>query len=331
MPPSPSPPLNNPAILVAYATSTGTTREIAERIASTLQTTTSWRVDCKPVNEIRSLHKELHCRSGSASKSQPVQPPAPAAIPNGTGTGTGTPPVEDHTIHANPLSALISNEPTPPEPEPEPVEYRAIVIGSSIHAGRWLSSGRGFIHRNRDFFAGRCCNPSTAPQKPAKGKSGWATLWGMSIAQAAAEQQHSQPNPNPNPEPEPETEEVPLVRIIPKIYAFSVGMPPTPTALHSEEKTVEAALRKSLGKLPSPGATAHGVEEDEILQRHVLFRGMWSPKQLEMLAPRFVTKVLRWCIPKDSEFMREDDERDWKVIEGWAVKVGKDIMGEAAA
>lgn len=226
----------------------------------------------------------------------------------------------------NPLSALISNEPVP-EPEEQEVQYKAIVIGSSIHAGKWLNSGRTFIHHNRDFFAGKCSTPSAAAaaaKKPAKAKGGWATLWGISAAQAA-EQQPAQPEPEHPEEPAPEEVKPPVV--IPKVYAFSVGMPGNDDALTSEEKSVEAALRKELGKLPSPGANAHGVEEDEILQRHVLFRGMWSPRQMEILAPRIVTRVLKWCIPKDSKFMKEDDERDWKGIEAWAVGVGKEIMG----
>ena len=96
-------------------------------------------------------------------------------------------------------------------------------------------------------------------------------------------------------------------------------MPGTDDALLSEQKSVEAALRKSLGR-------REGGEE-EVLQSHVLFRGQWSPQQLNILAP-FVSRVIKWVVPKDSSFMKVDDERNWEGIERWARKIGEECRGD---
>lgn len=96
-------------------------------------------------------------------------------------------------------------------------------------------------------------------------------------------------------------------------------MPGNDDALLSEQKSVEAALRKSLGH-------KEGGEE-EVLRNHVLFRGQWSPQQLDVLAP-FISKVIKWVVPKNSKFMETDDERDWVGIEKWAKKIGEEVKGE---
>ncbi|KAM7205004.1 hypothetical protein V8F33_001245 [Rhypophila sp. PSN 637] len=290
------PPPLNPAILVAYATSTGTTREIAERIASTLEKTTSWRVDCKSVSDLPPLHKQFHVPKSPSAEPAAPEPTTPAAEG------------EDHTIHANPLWPVITN------PEPE-IEYKAVVIGSSIHAGQWIHSGRNFVAQNKDFFGGRCCAP---PAHCNKG-GGWIKSLAHHHEESPPTQENKQQQQSPS---------------LPKVFAFSVGMPgPSQEALTSEQASVEAYLRKALGKRPIYHPLVVGEkekEEEEVLERHVLFRGMWSPRQIEILAPRIVTKVLRWCIPKDSTFMKEEDERDWEGIERWALGVGKEVLGAEA-
>ncbi|KAK4214537.1 hypothetical protein QBC37DRAFT_148575 [Rhypophila decipiens] len=289
------PPPLNPAILVAYATSTGTTREIAERIASTLEKTTSWRVDCKSVSDLPSLHKQFHIPKTPVA-TPPAEPATPALRPAAEGE-------EDHTIHANPLSAVITN---PPEPQ---VEYKAVVIGSAIHTGQWIHSGRNFVAQNKDFLGGRCCAP--AHHHATKGGG---------LINSLAHHHHEESPPAENKQQQQQQSQVFLP---PKVFAFSVGMPgPAQDALNSEQASVETYLRKALGKRPIYPLVDGGEkekEEEEVLERHVLFRGMWSPRQIEILAPRIVTKVLKWCIPKDSKFMKEDDERDWEGIERWVL------------
>lgn len=293
----------NPAILVAYATSTGTTREIAERIAATLKETTApanWRVDCKPVSDISSLHKALHRQP--TPPSTPAPTPAPAETPNGT-----TPhPIE----HPNPLSALI-----PEDPEPQPADYKAVIIGSSIHAGQWIGSGRRFLSSNHEFFSGKCCTSAAGGQTGGEKRKSWFAWAGPGIRQQ-----------EPVPAAAPKREEIDL----PKIYAFSVGMPGNDDRLMSEQQSVEAALRKTLGRRrvtkTGEGGGETKEEEVEVLERHILFRGQWSFQQLEVLAPR-VARMLRWCMPADSKIMKADDERDWKGIEKWAREVGQEVMG----
>ncbi|KAM7221384.1 hypothetical protein V8F06_003159 [Rhypophila decipiens] len=310
------PPPLNPAILVAYATSTGTTREIAERIASTLEKTTSWRVDCKSVSDLPSLHKQFHVpKTPVATPPPPAVEPATTPAPTRPAAAEGE---EDHTIHANPLSAVITN---PPEPQ---VEYKAVVIGSAIHTGQWIHSGRNFVAQNKDFFGRRCCAPPAA--HCTKGGGGW-------INSLAHHHHHEEESP-PFPPTENKQQQQSQVFLPPKVFAFSVGMPgPSQDALTSEQASVEAYLRKALGKRPIYPLVVgeEEKEEEEVLERHVLFRGMWSPRQIEILAPRIVTKVLKWCIPKDSKFMKEDDERDWEGIERWALGVGKEVLGAEAA
>jgi menaquinone-dependent protoporphyrinogen oxidase len=40
----------------------------------------------------------------------------------------------------------------PPDTLPQ---YNAVIIGSAIHAGNWLSPARKFIHKEQQFLAGR--------------------------------------------------------------------------------------------------------------------------------------------------------------------------------
>ncbi|KAI5463923.1 flavodoxin-like protein [Mariannaea sp. PMI_226] len=82
------------AILVSYATSHGSTREIAERIAQCLsQQLAPVQVDCTPATAAPFL-------SSSAGK-----------------------------------------------------KYKAVVIGSAIHAGRWLGPGRRFLKQNGPYLS----------------------------------------------------------------------------------------------------------------------------------------------------------------------------------
>lgn len=302
--PSPS-----PAILVAYATSTGTTREIAERIASTLQTTTSWHVDCKPVSEITSLHQQLH---RLPSPSSPAPTPAEETANNNT-----THPA----VNINPLSALI-----PPESElQKPVEYKAVIIGSSIHSGRWIGPGRNFVAQNAAFFAGRCCSTTDVGAKKLSSPSrcSWCPFRGR---------RHHEQEPPAEPGPEQTQQQEQQVTTErsppppPKVYAFSVGMPGNDEALASEQKTVEAALRKALGKKK----VRLEEEGEEVLQNHILFRGKWSLEQLDMLAPPFIARMIKWCIPANSPWRKGDDKGDWDGIEKWAAQVGNEIVAAAA-
>lgn len=100
-------------------------------------------------------------------------------------------------------------------------------------------------------------------------------------------------------------------------------MPGTEDALLSEQKSVEAALRKSLG-------LREGLGEEEVLHSHILFRGQWSPRQLDILAP-FISRVIKWVVPAESKFMKVDDERDWEGIERWAKKVGEEVVSGTGA
>jgi len=96
-------------------------------------------------------------------------------------------------------------------------------------------------------------------------------------------------------------------------------MPGNDEALLAEQKSVEAALRKSLGQRE---------EGKEVLTSHVLFRGLWSPQQLDILAP-FIGKIVRWVVPKDHKILKGDDERDWEGIEKWAGGIGREVVGES--
>jgi len=101
----------NMSVLVAYATSCGSTREIAERIAAGLAPRVApASVDCTPASEVPRL----------------------SSVPN---------------------------------------QYRAVVIGSALHAGRWIGPGRSFVRTNAAYLSGSDRN---APATPV-----WAFTVGM--------------------------------------------------------------------------------------------------------------------------------------------------------
>ena len=105
------------SILVAYASSHGSTREIAERIATRLAAQfppPSTVVDCQPVDAVRPLAQQQQ-------------------------------------------------------------QYAAVVVGSAIHAGRWLGPGRRFMARNGAYLSGTGTTPGVRPPPPPP------PLWAFSV------------------------------------------------------------------------------------------------------------------------------------------------------
>jgi len=104
------------SILVAYATSHGSTHEIAERIAAQLtKQLAPTAVECRPTADVPRL----------------------STIPG---------------------------------------KYKAVVVGSAIHAGSWIGPGHRFMQQNAAFLSGRA--PAPKPQK-APVPSVWAFTVGM--------------------------------------------------------------------------------------------------------------------------------------------------------
>lgn len=87
------------------------------------------------------------------------------------------------------------------------------------------------------------------------------------------------------------------------VWAFSVGMPPDEAGRVSEEKMIEAKIRKHV-----PG-----------LKGHRLFRGKFEEKDLGW----FMRTIISCCVPKEKKIY--GDERNWNDIEAWADAVGKEI------
>ncbi|KAG8426203.1 hypothetical protein J3459_008349 [Metarhizium acridum] len=180
------------AVLVSYATSHGSTREMAETMARELsQKLEPIQVDCIPA----------------------------AATP------------------------LLSS--------PKGKKYKAVVIGSAIHLGRWFAPGRRFVRQNGPYLS------SAGPD-------------------------------------------------VPRVWAFSVGMPPADDDLAKEEASMDKWLRERLH-----------------LQGHRLFRGAFDKADL----PWIIRLIFTCCIPKDKT--RFGDSRDWPAIKGWANGVGTAVKEQA--
>jgi menaquinone-dependent protoporphyrinogen oxidase len=84
-----------------------------------------------------------------------------------------------------------------------------------------------------------------------------------------------------------------------KVWAFSVGLPPSESARQAEERMMEKKLRKYV----------------PTMQGHVLFIGQWKKEGL----PWLVGIILR-CLR-----VKFEDKRDWNAIEKWADGIAEEL------